>query len=237
MKLLLITGGSRGLGEQLCIQGERSGWNLCEFSRSGSSSYSHAIDFADPKCGITGATEVLNRFSSQPWEEIRVILNAGTINPLGTLTSLEPESILAGINANITGPVLFVQTVLRLFEKHSCRKLLVQISSGAAIHGRAGWSIYNLAKAGMDNFMRAIGEEQAQQSHPFETAIVDPGVMDTAMQEEIRLGDFPSRERFVSLKNSGALRAPSTVAKAIWHRCDTPFALAERITVENLLLG
>ncbi|MDP2366746.1 hypothetical protein [Rhodoferax sp.] len=61
--------------------------------------------------------------------------------------------------------------------------------------------------------------------HPFVDINIDPGVMDTAMQADIRAAsvhDFPDQERFVQRKTQGALVAPADVAAAIGHILDLP---------------
>ncbi len=238
MKLLIITGGSRGLGEQICEQAEKENWIVCELSRSGTRDSSTFCDLASGSEGIELACDVISELAADEYEEIRVINNTGTVSPIGPLKTLCDQEIIEGIGTNSTGSVLLLAHILREFETHSCRKIAVQISSGAALNGKAGWAIYCLTKAGMENFIRSIAEEQALEPFPFETAIFDPGVMDTEMQEQIRLSSsdlFPSVQRFIDLKNSGNLRDPRIVATALWNRLGEPVQPAQRISVSELV--
>jgi NAD(P)-dependent dehydrogenase (short-subunit alcohol dehydrogenase family) len=45
--------------------------------------------------------------------------------------------------------------------------------------------------------------------------IINPGVMDTGMQETIRQAKFEDRERFVELHRTGRLPDPAAVARQI----------------------
>ena len=96
--------------------------------------------------------------------------------------------------------------------------MIVNISSGAALKGRAGWSLYCAAKAGMENFIRALALEQQAQPQPFIPINVDPGLIDREMQALIRETspvDFPDIELFIQRKNQGLLDPPDKVAAAI----------------------
>src|SRR5690606_17031869 len=106
----------------------------------------------------------------------------------------------------------------RHFRHSRGRKVIVNVSSGAALKGYAGWSLYCAAKAGMESFIRAIAVEEKFQAHPFIPVSVDPGVIDTDMQALIREAlpsDFPEVERFRKRKAEGGLAHPDAVAKGI----------------------
>jgi len=238
MKLLIITGGSRGLGKQICELADKEQWLVCELSRSGTAEGSIYCDLSNSADGLELARDCISELATDEYEEIRVILNAGTVSPIGLLEDLCDDEIVNGISANITGSVLLVSHILREFKNHTGKKMIVQVSSGAALHGTAGWSLYCLAKAGMENFLRSIAEEQAMAEFPFSTLIFDPGVMDTEMQEEIRScphEQFPGVERFIGLKASGFLRNPGIVADLLWKRLRSPFQAALRIQISELL--
>jgi benzil reductase ((S)-benzoin forming) len=70
----------------------------------------------------------------------------------------------------------------------------------------------------MENHIRSIALEQAVSEHPILAFSVNPGVMDTAMQADVReskVEEFPDRERFVRLKLEGKLAQPDDVARRI----------------------
>jgi NAD(P)-dependent dehydrogenase (short-subunit alcohol dehydrogenase family) len=103
--------------------------------------------------------------------------------------------------------------------------VLANISSGAAQKGYAGWSLYCAAKAGMENYIRALALEQQAEPHPFIPVNVGPGVIDTEMQALIRTStasDFPEIERFIVRKEQGALLSPMKVAAAVCRILDLP---------------
>lgn len=150
--------------------------------------------------------------------ELLVVSNAGTLQPIGPVWSKPSTETSANLNTNLVSAIAFIGEVMRHFRSCDARKVIVNVSSGAARKGYAGWSLYCAAKAGMENFIRAIAAEEQVQAHPFTAISVDPGVMDTEMQAYIRSStaeDFPDVERFRKRKDTRGLVPPEMVASAI----------------------
>ncbi|NSL55778.1 SDR family NAD(P)-dependent oxidoreductase [Uliginosibacterium aquaticum] len=219
MKLAVISGGSRGLGAELCRQCVDAGFELLEFSRSAPHAFSVACDFTDSLSVARIVAEHLAPLAARTdLSELVVLSNAAMLEPIGPVSRQAPAAVQANLNANLVAAILFMGEAVRAFQQHPARKTLVSLSSGAALKGRAGWSLYCAAKAGLDNFIRALALEQALEAAPFRALSVDPGVMDTDMQAEIRAAsaeDFPSVERFHALLREGELRTPQSIAGAI----------------------
>jgi len=221
MKLALISGGSRGLGAELCRQYAAAGFELLEFSRRAPHPFSVACDFSEPLSAARTVAERLAPFAARAdLTELVVLSNAAMLDPVGPVSRKAPAVVLANLNANLVSAILFMGEAIRAFQAHPARKTVVSLSSGAALKGRAGWSLYCAAKAGLDNFIRAVALEQELESVPFRALSIDPGVMDTDMQADIRSTspeDFPTVERFHALLREGELRTPQQIAGAI--RC------------------
>ncbi|KAF7598526.1 MAG: short-chain dehydrogenase [Candidatus Dactylopiibacterium carminicum] len=219
MKLVVISGGSRGLGAALCQQYAKAGFALIEFSRSAPHPFSVACDFAEPLQVARKVAENLRPLASTAGlEEVVIISNAAMLSPMGPVSRNDPAAVQANLNANFTAAILFMSEAIRAFQETPARKTVVSLSSGAATKGYAGWSLYCAAKAGLDNFMRALALEQTSEAHPVYALIIDPGIMDTGMQADIRASspaDFPTVERFHGLHRDGALRQPAQIASAI----------------------
>ena len=93
------------------------------------------------------------------------------------------------------------------------------ISSGAAFTVFEGWSAYCAGKAAMDQWVRTAGAEQARRGSRCRLLAVAPGIVETAMQEEILAassGDFPSAEMFAEFREKGQSREPEEAAREIW---------------------
>ncbi len=218
MRLAIITGGSQGLGLALCQQLAHNGYRVLEFSRSAPHSYSVQADFATPDTAQRQVATALGRFDSTQVRDLLLIQNAGTLQPMGPAARHSPQALLANLNTNFCIPIVVMAQVVAHFQNAPCRKVVANISSGAAHTAYAGWSLYCAAKAGLEHYIHALALEQALVAHPFVPISINPGVMDTAMQGAIRAAhadDFPDVARFVQRKIQGELRTPQAVAAAV----------------------
>ena len=82
MKLALITGGSRGLGAALVETYLQAGWEVREFSRSGTSAIHRDLDLASPDSIQQAIKSVQQEFASAKLEELLLIHNAGSLGAM-----------------------------------------------------------------------------------------------------------------------------------------------------------
>jgi len=225
MRIALLTGASRGLGFELATALAADGWTLLEFSRTAPHPFSVQVDLADPAASRAIVREALRGLPVEGLQEVLVVHNAGVLSPIGPASRKDPAEVQANLQANFVSGILFLTECVARFQHVACRKTALNISSGAALKEYPGWSLYCAAKAGLEHFVRTLAAEQKSEAHPFRAANVDPGVMDTAMQESIRAAgsdDFPSVARFVQLKADGQLAPPADVARAVLRIASLP---------------
>ena len=211
----IISGGSRGLGAEIAKRYLDDGYQVVEFSRSAPHVYSVPVDFAAPEHAVEIMARELSMLAALSFEEIVIISNAGTVNPIGPVARKDPSEVIANLNVNVTSAVLFISESVRRFQQQPCRKTIVGITSGAALKAYFGWSLYCSAKACMESFIRTLSLEQMGEPHPFQAISIDPGLIDTDMQASIRTSnarDFPDLKRFLDLQDAGSLRPASEVA-------------------------
>lgn len=239
MKLLLITGGSKGLGRALCEQFETRNYKILEFSRSAPHAYSIRMDLADPEASRLSLADAIEPVDSGQLQELIIINNAGMLEPVGPTSSKPYRELIKNMNTNYVSPVLVLTEIIAMFQETACRKVIANISSGAALKGRAGWSLYCAAKAGMENFIRSLALEQQAELQPFIPINIDPGVVDTEMQALIREtspADFPDVELFIRRKNQGLLIPPDKVAAAVIRILEQePLSFGGRYEITNYI--
>jgi len=217
MRLAIISGGSKGLGLALCEHYLAQGFRVLEFSRSAPHSFSAKVDFTSPEESRAAVHAALAALPEGPWDEIVVIANAAVITPIGPVARQAPAALIETMNASFISSVLFIAEAVARFQATACRKTLLNISSGAALRGQTGVSLYCASKAELENFIRALALEQAAEACPFIAVNVDPGAMETGMQQSILTSskdDFPDLDRFLQRQASGSLREPARVAAA-----------------------
>jgi len=112
--------------------------------------------------------------------------------------------VARAVTVNVAATFMLSATFARVTRELADRRIL-HISSGAATNAYAGWSVYGGTKAALEQHARGVALDK---SPGLRIAAVAPGVIDTAMQTEIRRTSedkFPERERFVALKREGGL--------------------------------
>ncbi|MEY4561574.1 MAG: hypothetical protein RLZZ618_851 [Pseudomonadota bacterium] len=218
MRLVIISGGSAGLGLALCRFHEAHGDRVVDFSRSAPHAFSVKVDLSDPVGAVEAVQRTLGTLAAGSWSEILIVNNAGTLDPIGPASTKPSAEVLANMNINFSSPILWMSAAIAAFQQHDCRKRLANITSGAATSAYAGWSLYGAAKAGLEAYIRSVAREQQAQPFPIEVVNINPGVMDTAMQATIRATDatdFPDTQRFVERQARGELQPPERIAQAI----------------------
>ena len=217
MRIAIVTGGSRGLGEALCRCLGDDGYEVIEFSRGAPHAFSSTVDLADPYVASKAVAERLAPISAESCTDLVVFNNAGTLMPMGPTSRKPLADAVSNLNVNLVSAIAVLTEIMRHFRDAQCRKVLVNVSSGAALKGYAGWSLYCASKAGMEGFIRALAVEEEYSEHPFTAISIDPGVIDTDMQARIRtasVADFPEVERFKARKLAGGLASAHAVAVA-----------------------
>ena len=216
--LAIVTGGSRGLGEALVHVCEAREWSTFELSRSGGGMNHMPADLADLDASFAVLEQQFQTLARASWQRVVFFNNAGVLTPIGPVRSLQDGQIARNLEVNLLSGIRLMSAFVRAFEHTDAELTLVNISSGASSKGYAGWSLYCAAKAGLENFIRALAAEQAGAAKPMICLNIEPGVVDTDMQAEIRetgADRFPEVARFIELKKSGKLRSPKAVARAI----------------------
>ena len=217
-KLLILIGGSAGLGAALYEQYQQQGFEVAEFSRSGQQTGHIDIDLSRKESAIDTLDEQFRKLAETPWNHVQLIINAAQIGPIGDLASSDPKQWWQNIEVNFTLPISIVGRFQVHFQEQPISKTIAFVSSGAATSVIEGWSLYSASKAGVEHFIRVFAQEQGNQAQPINAVILNPGIMDTQMQATIRStsqAQFSNVEWFKQAHENGQLASPSAVANNI----------------------
>lgn len=143
-----------------------------------------------------------------------LINNAGMLQPIGPLQMQDAGTISRAVALNVAAPLMLAGAMVSA-SADAAERRIVHVSSGAARNAYAGWSVYCATKAALDHHARAVALDH---SPGLRICSMAPGVIDTAMQAEIRaatLDAFPERERFDALKHDGELARPDACARRL----------------------
>lgn len=223
IKQAIITGHSSGLGEALAAALLAQGAQVCGIARRGNAAL--AAQYGGQLQQI--ALDLSDSAALQQWlesaafaqfcqgQELWLFNCAGTQEPARLLGRQGAAAIAQAVALNVSAPLMLADAAAALAQ----RLRIVHISSGAAHKSYAGWSVYGACKAALDHHARNIAAEA--QPH-IQAVSIAPGVIDTAMQAEIRANtDFPIRQRFLDLQQDGALQSAPSTAAALLTYCES----------------
>lgn len=231
----VITGASRGLGAALALDFAARGMRLGVCARSepvlssGVDVVSQRVDVRDEKAVDAFARRVESQLGAVDlW-----INNAGVLDPIAPVRDLELDAFRDHLAVNLEGVFLCTRAYVRQLRRLRRPGVLINISSGAAWHGYAGWGAYCAGKAGVDRLTECVQLEEASDGL-LRVHAVAPGVIDTDMQARIRACTpdvFPEVERFVEMKRNDTFNTPGFVAQHLLAIAFDPAARPAEVTV------
>ncbi|HVB94930.1 MAG TPA: 3-oxoacyl-ACP reductase FabG [Acidimicrobiales bacterium] len=185
-RIVMITGGSRGIG-LACAR-----WFLARGDRVAVTSRSGAVEgdpgptdrFLSLVCDVTDPAQVEAAFTSveQAWGPVEVLVaNAGITRDTLVLRMSE-EAWSEVIDTNLTGVFrVSKRAVAKMIRQRRGR--VVMVSSVSAFIGSAGQANYAAAKAGLVGLARSLAAEVASRS--ITVNVVVPGLVETDMLAEL----------------------------------------------------
>lgn len=214
--LIFIAGGSKGLGKALCEEFHAAAWDVMELSRSGQGKQHVDCDFSDVESANKTFRTLFEQHKDEHRPKINLIINAASLSPFGGIGKANSHDIQQHIDINISSAIMLIHHFSQAFQQHQAEKCMAYISSGAARRDIEGLSLYCASKAALERLVLTFNLEQQRQPQPINSMVINPGVMDTGMQQHIRQqnkADFPLVDHWTSLHSNGQLAEVHHVAK------------------------
>lgn len=168
-KVLIVFGGSRGIGKEICDLAKNYGAIVYNFSRKNG-------------CDVSSYHEVRKVLEEvyQTEGHINYVVNTAALLKIGTLESRDYDSIMSEIMTNYVGTIIVAKESF----PYLCetKGALLLFTSSSYTRGRGLYSIYSSTKAAVVNFMQALSEEWA----PFgcRVNVINPERTNTEMRRE-----------------------------------------------------
>jgi benzil reductase ((S)-benzoin forming) len=222
--ITLITGASRGLGLAIAQQLVAQGHRVLTIARQRSDALPPSVtqwtdrNLADPGQTLLELEAWLGALDLRDVASITLINNAGVVTTPAPIGRVSAADISNALRVGLEAPVLLSSVFLRATAGWACPRKLLLISSGLGRRGMASSAPYCAAKAGMDNFARAVALEEALLPNGAKVVSLAPGVIDTDMQVQLRSAEpamFPDRAMFVGMHSGGQLDSPATAAEKV----------------------
>jgi benzil reductase ((S)-benzoin forming) len=229
-RLFIVTGASRGLGAAIARELLAAEVHLLAIARHINASLADAAQPAgatldqwtlDLAHGVGAAARLeawLRGIDRARFAEATLINNAGVLGTVAPLEALPAEELADVIRVNLEAPMALTGAFLRATAQWPASRKVVNISSGAGRNPIAGWAAYCASKAGIDHFSRVTALDEARKENGARIVALAPGVVETAMQVQLRDTDpaaFPNKQHFVDLHAKGELATPEAAAKKV----------------------
>lgn len=224
--VLLVTGGSRGIGASVARSAALSGWAVCLTYRANEAAAAAVVDEIESSGGVAAAVQadvareadVLAAFAAADrlGQLAALVANAGIVAPRARLSELSAERVERVLAVNVLGSILCCrEAVRRLSTRQGGRGgSIVLVSSIAARIGAPGEYIdYAASKGAVDTLGRGLAREVADEG--IRVNVVRPGTIDTDIHAENGQPDRAARVgRTVPLGRPG--QANEVAAAILW---------------------
>ncbi|MDH3387468.1 MAG: SDR family oxidoreductase [Gammaproteobacteria bacterium] len=177
MKVLVVTGSSRGIGAEICRQAAAEGWKVCINYANSEDEADHVVAEIRQRGGIAIALqanvaneeEVVTMFERVDLElgPVTGLVNNAGVNGGGTRVDEMDASVARAVfDINVLGAFICAKhAIKRMAKRHGGNGgSIVNVSSAASRHGGPfSYVDYAASKAAIDTFTIGLAKEQADQ--------------------------------------------------------------------------
>jgi NAD(P)-dependent dehydrogenase (short-subunit alcohol dehydrogenase family) len=205
-KVVIITGGSRGIGRAAAIAAAARGFRVVVGYASNEAAARDVVSTIEAKngkaiavkCDVGSENDILALFKAADDFGVlgALVNNAGIVGPTARVEDMSAERIARMMAVNITGSMLCArEAVKRMSTRHGGKGgVIINISSIAARLGSANTYVdYAASKGAVDSFTVGLGHEVAGEG--IRVAAIRPGLIDTEIHAS---GGEPDRAHRLS---------------------------------------
>lgn len=175
-KVVVVFGGSYGIGQSIVELAREAGARVYEFSRSTTGTdVRNGDDLRAALDGVASEAGVIDV----------VVVTAGVLR-ISNLVDAPADEVADTIDTNLLAPVMVAREAYPHLERSGGQLLL--FTSSSYTRGRAGYSVYSATKAGVVNLTQALSEEWSE--HGVRINCINPQRTRTPMRTAA-FGDEP----------------------------------------------
>jgi 3-oxoacyl-[acyl-carrier protein] reductase len=212
---ILVSGGSRGLGQTIVEELLKAGYRVSAMSRHPSEFtralageplfHFHEGDVACSGSIVSFVTEARRRFGL-PYG----LVNCAGVAVDGVLATMSDAQIDRMLSINLAGALRLTRQVVRVMLLSREGGAIINVSSIMGLRGYSGLAVYAATKGGLDAFTRALARELGGRG--IRVNSVAPGYLETEMTHGL---DEKQRTQIVRRTPLGRLATPRDVIGAV----------------------
>lgn len=191
-KTAVVTGGGRGIGQEIARALAAEGAKVAVVSRSESScgkaadeinaefpgaAKAYAVDVSDH-----AAVQELAKKISEDFGSVNILVNNAGVTRDGLLMRMKEEDWDTVLDTNLKGAFNTVKAFMRVLMKAEDARI-INIASVIGLIGNAGQTNYSASKAGLIGFTKAVARELA--GRQVTCNAIAPGFITTDMTDEL----------------------------------------------------
>ncbi len=224
-KLVLVTGGTRGLGHAISLALAERGYRVVATGRktpSNIKSEAKGLDISYHELDLQKHDQIHNRILeiTKLHGKIYGLVNNAAIGLDGVLATMHDTQIDELISTNVCGTILVTKYALRSILLNGGGRI-VNISSIIATTGFSGLTVYAASKAALEGFTKSLAREVGRANVTVNS--IRPGYMQTDMSSSLDQSKLETIRRRSPL---GRLADVNEVANAVcWFLSDEAAAI------------
>ncbi|MES1923995.1 SDR family oxidoreductase [Salinisphaera sp. T31B1] len=245
-KIMLVTGGSRGIGAATCLMAAKYGYAVAVNYRSNREAAEQVVAAIEADGGraiavqadVADEAQVVNMFTTIDDTLGRVtalVNNAGIVDQPSKVADMSAERVAKMMSVNVVGPFICAREAIRRMgtEHGGSGGVIVNVSSAAshaAGKGGAGTYIdYGASKGAIDTLTEGLAHELAGEN--IRVNAVRPGVVNTEIHASGGLPDKPEQAK--SAIPLGRVGEPEDIAEAIIYLAEARFTTGAFLDVDG----
>lgn len=209
-KVILVTGGSRGIGANIVQELSKQGYTvIMNYNKSEEQANkikneleNNGIHIDIVKADISKRNEVKNliNFIIGKYEHIDVVINNAGISQIKLFTEITDEDWNKMLQTNLTSAFYVTQEAVpsMIQKKSGC---IINISSVWGIVGASCEVHYSVAKAGLDGMTKALAKELGPSN--IRVNSIAPGIINTEMNKELSEQELENIANEIPLEKIG----------------------------------
>jgi NAD(P)-dependent dehydrogenase (short-subunit alcohol dehydrogenase family) len=221
-KVMLITGGSRGIGAAIARAASADGYTVAITYERNAEAADALVAAGDAHLALQSdagnEAAVIAAFAAvvQRYEHVHALVNnAGIAGSYGSIDTVDGEMLARLWAVNITAPFLYAREAVRHMSTTNAGRggSIVNISSKAAVLGGSGeWVHYAASKGALETMTTGLAKEVA--AHGIRVNAVRPGLIETDFNQHASPGRVERLRPTVPMQRSGTV--DEVAAAVLW---------------------